>query len=45
MVGRLGLAKLVLLPLRKEKSGGHTHELFITQPNKRPSIDCETPPG
>lgn len=33
MVGRLGLAKLVLLPVREEHSDGHTHELFVTAPN------------
>jgi hypothetical protein len=32
MVGRLGLAKLVLFPVREEQSDGHTHELFITTP-------------
>jgi hypothetical protein len=26
MVGRLGLAKLVLFPVREEQSDGHTHE-------------------
>jgi len=33
MVGRLGLTKLVLLPVREEQSDGHTHELFVTAPN------------
>jgi hypothetical protein len=33
MVGRLGAAKLVLLPVREEQSDGHTHELFVTAPN------------
>lgn len=33
MVGRLGMAKLVLLPVREEHSDGHTHELFVTAPN------------
>jgi len=32
-VGRLGLAKLVLLPVHEEQSDGHTHELFATAPN------------
>jgi hypothetical protein len=27
MVGRLSMAKLVLLPVREEQSDGHTHEL------------------
>jgi hypothetical protein len=33
MVGRLSMAKLVLLPVREEQSDGHTHELFVTSPN------------
>jgi hypothetical protein len=33
MVGRLAMAKLVLLPVREEQSDGHTHELFVTAPN------------
>jgi hypothetical protein len=32
MSGRLGLAKLVLLPVRETQADGHTHELFVTAP-------------
>jgi hypothetical protein len=34
MVGRLDLAKLVLLPVRDDQADGHTHKLFITAPNE-----------
>jgi hypothetical protein len=46
MVGWLGKAKLVLLPVREEQSNGHTHELFsIIQDDAKPVEHQPTDPG
>jgi len=46
--GRLGLAKLVLMPVREAQPDGHTHELFVTAPTDarmRPDALSEAAPS